>query len=232
MDARQTARQAMNLLTQELRMVSDGGVVAASADSITIRVPYAFGMVCNISGGTRVASLLPMDSTVFTDALPAGVGYRSGASYAFTSAAITVASSTDTAACRSDSVRTQTGGRLVSISPQSATSAAAVGDLMYLYETVTYKFATSALLPGRRALWRRVSGGAAEEMLTPFAATARFAFLTGTRLTLTTTVPSPLTNLRGVELRLIAESETTPTGQASPSEYDLRPRVRFGNYAN
>lgn len=44
LEARQTARAAMNVMLPELRMVSDGGLVAADPDSVTVRVPYVFGI--------------------------------------------------------------------------------------------------------------------------------------------------------------------------------------------
>lgn len=229
MEARQIARQAMNLITTELQMVSDGGVIAVSADSITVRVPYAFGMLCRSSGSKRTAALMPADSVAWANAVVGGVAWRTGTTYTFGSG-ISVATSTDTAECTADSIRAQSGGRLVSLTPANVTSAASSGDIMYLYEKVTYKFASSAALSGRRALWR-TSGGVSEELLAPFADSARFAYLTGSRLSVTTTVPASVDSLRGLELRLIAESVSTPSGRTTPMEYDLRPRVRFGNYA-
>ena len=43
MTARQTARAAMNVMAVELRMVSDSGLVAAAAESVTVRVVYSCG---------------------------------------------------------------------------------------------------------------------------------------------------------------------------------------------
>jgi prepilin-type N-terminal cleavage/methylation domain-containing protein len=227
MEARQTSRQAMNLLATELRMVSDNGVVQVSFDSITARVPFAFGMLCGVSGGAQIATLLPSDSAAWANALSPGVAYRSGGSFT-PAGGITVSASTASSACTADSIREVSGGRLVALSPANVLSSANTGDLMYLYETVTYRFATSGELAGRRALYR-VSGGTAEELLAPFASTAGFAYLTGSRLAVTTTAPTDLDSISGFELRLIAESSVTPSGRTAPITYDLRPRVRLGN---
>lgn len=229
METRQIARQALGLLSNELRMVSDSGVVAVAADSIVIRVPYAYGMLCGISSGSRIASVLPYDSIAWAQAQSPRVAYRSGSRWHPTTATVTVATSTATT-CDADSIKVLSGGRLVSLSPSSATSTANSGDLFYLYETVTYKFATSTSLSGRRALFRR-SGSTTEELLVPFSSSARFAFLTGSRLTLTTTAPSSLNNLSGLELRLISQSTAIAGGKTTYTEYDFRPRVRFGNKA-
>jgi hypothetical protein len=110
----------------------------------------------------------------------------------------------------------------------SSTSLAPAGTIFYLYQTVTYRFATSATLPGRRALWRSTSA-ANEELLAPFASTARFAFLVGSRLTVQTTVPGSLAEIRGLELRLTGESESAPVGSAAPMQFPLSPRVKFMN---
>ena len=60
--ARNVSRDAMNIMLTDLRMVQDsGGLVAASRDSVTVRIPLAFGLVCSTSGGTTVA-LLPADA--------------------------------------------------------------------------------------------------------------------------------------------------------------------------
>lgn len=58
-DARAVTRQARNLVQSELSMVDvGGGVVAASSDSITVRVPIAFGLYCS----ANTMMVLPTDS--------------------------------------------------------------------------------------------------------------------------------------------------------------------------
>ena len=229
MEARQTARQAMTLLATEMRRVSDRGVIQATADTVHLRVPYAFGMLCEVSGGARLASLLPYDSASWANAGQSLLTWRSGGGYG-PGQGVTVTTATDPAPCDTDSIRVIPGGRLVNLSPPSASSGANAGDIMYIYERVKYFFGASTSMPGRRALFRQ-AGGSTEELLFPFASTARFAFLTGSRLTLSTTPPADIDDLRGLELRLIAESSTTPSGRTAPMTYDLRPRVRFGNLA-
>src|SRR5688572_32640870 len=50
--ARSVSRGAMNLMMSELRMLeSGGGIVAASPTSVTVRAPYALGVVCGATGG-------------------------------------------------------------------------------------------------------------------------------------------------------------------------------------
>ncbi len=68
-EARSTSRAALNMILSDLRMVEAiGGREAAAPQSITVRVPYSFGIVCTSVAGTAVVSLLPTDPTTFASA--------------------------------------------------------------------------------------------------------------------------------------------------------------------
>ena len=84
-------------------------------------------------------------------------------------------------------------------------------------------------MPGRMALWRQVNGGALVEMIAPFATDARFAFLMGSQLAVQEVAPADLETVQGLELRLFAESETTPEGASAPARFEMRARVKFTN---
>jgi prepilin-type N-terminal cleavage/methylation domain-containing protein len=222
LEARQTSRSAMHAITAEMRMVTDGGLVAATADSVTMRIPYVFGVLCR----NQTAAIMPTDSVIFANAVPAGIAYRLlNGTYQFNTA-ITMTMGGTASNCTSDSIQMVPGGQRITLSAAVAPS----GTVFYFYQTVTFKFATSTQLPGRRALWRRVGGAAAEEILSPFAAGARFAFLTGSRLTVQLS-PPPVSQIQGLELRLVGESVAPPNGQAAPTQYELSPRVKFVNRA-
>jgi prepilin-type N-terminal cleavage/methylation domain-containing protein len=221
LEARQTARAAMNVVITELRMVSDSGLLAASADSVRVRVPYAFGVLCR----NGYALLAPPDSAAYAAAVPGGLAYlQANGGYRFNASVTVTGTTTSTTECDKDSLRLVPGGKRITLSSVSLPAAA----IFYLYQTVTYKFAPSVALPGRRALWRNTSAGN-EELLAPFASSARFAFLVGSRLTVQTTVPGSLLQIRGLELRLTGESETAPAGASAPTQFPLSPRVKYMN---
>lgn len=223
LEARQTARAAMNVVLPELRMVSDSGLRAAHRDSVTVRVPYAFGVLCQ----NEYAVLAPPDSTVYASAQHAGIAVQLASGlYGFDSTVTVTGTTTNTANCDADSIRAIPGGTRITL---STAGLAPPGRLFYLYQQVTYKFAPSAALAGRRALWRHAKGGTAEELLAPFDTAARFVFLVGPRLTPQTAVPSPLSAVRGLELRLVGASVATAQGTSSPTVFALHPRVRFAN---
>ena len=55
--------------------------------------------------------------------------------------------------CTAANITTMTGGRVIAVTPVLP-AAAAVGDVVFLYQRLRYEFADSGVLPGRRALWR------------------------------------------------------------------------------
>jgi prepilin-type N-terminal cleavage/methylation domain-containing protein len=95
--ARSAARNSMNVMLAELRMVQDrGGVTAVGGDnkSITVNVPYRFGLFCGTSGTTSTVSMLPIDSMTAAMASFAGYAWRARSSGAYTNVAgATVANS-------------------------------------------------------------------------------------------------------------------------------------------
>ena len=236
MEARLTARAAMYSMIGELQDVSDGGLLAASKDSVTLRVPYAFGMLCGTKGVTT-ASLLPADSLTYATALPDSVAVRTDSGAYVVLRVTSVSGTPDPAECTADSIRVVPGGTLIGLTIQGPAPPA--GALFFLSQPVTYHFRPSVDLPGRRALWRRAGSVAYEEMAAPFDSSARFAFLmqrdlahADTRATFPTAPKhhaAALDSVRGLELRLTGASVATPQGASGPQTFALWPRVIFGN---
>jgi hypothetical protein len=78
-------------------------------------------------------------------------------------------------------------------------------------------------------LFRRVGSGTADEILGPYESTARFKFYELTNTTSQTTVPSPLTNMRGIELKLDAASPTRASNRATNETISLTTAIFFRN---
>lgn len=230
--ARQGARAAMNTMAVELRMVGDGGLLAASPDSITARIPYAFGMSCESVTGILIVSLVPTDSLMYASAVHDGFAWRDDAgTYSYWDKS-SVASSSETAACEADSIRVLPGGMLVGIS-NGPVVPVPPGKILYLHQVVTYRFGASSELPGRVGLWRKVGAAPYEEIIVPFDTAAGFACLVGANLQVETCPPTGgLTAVRGLELRLISASERTPQGSGVPETFSLITKVLFLNKLN
>jgi len=234
MRARSGARASVNVLVDEMRMVSgSGAVVQANADSITLRVPYAWGVACARIFGFTIASMLPTDSATFAAATPSGYAWRrSNGNYVFEDGAAYFGS-VPTTPCgwAGVSVLSAPGwsARAIAVTQDLLTDTAAA---IYLYQRIRYSLAASVELPGQLALWRHViSTGVREEMVAPFDTASGFSFLVGTRYTAQAAPPAPLDSLRGVRMRLVALSETPPQGRTQRTKFDVSVDIYFRNYA-
>jgi prepilin-type N-terminal cleavage/methylation domain-containing protein len=224
-DARQVTRNAMNIMQTELSMVEAGnGVVAATNDSVTVRMPYAWGVFC--SSATML--VLPVDSALFAMATFAGYAIKdttATGAYTYTASGTTPTAGTATNCTGLASpITAPTNGSYLSVSGSSGTQ----GAPMFLWQTITYKFANSTLFSGQRGLYRRVGTGTPEEILGPFQSTAEFGFYNLYADTAQTTVPT-LTDIRGVELRLYAQSQTRASNRATPETVNVKTAIFFRN---
>jgi hypothetical protein len=247
--ARMVARSAVNVVMNDVRPVDPSwGIEAASSTSITVKSPYALGMVCASTTTVQTIALLPVDSVIFAVSGYSGFAWRSaGGAYTAVSGGTITSTYTVPASC------TATANIVPITAPASApnqktvvvtvtlasamASPIAVGTVVVLYRRVRFYFANSAQtgLTTRTALWRNyldAAGGAATEMVVPFASTAAFNFYISGATTSQTTVPGDLTTLRGFELFLPGESENTPRQRSVPEESDLTTAVFFINAAS
>ncbi len=243
LSSRQSARAALNTVLSELSMVADT-VVVATRDSMTVRVPVAFGITCRAVPATsdRIVSLLPVDSVAWAGLDTVGLlwRYRTGDYQRVNMIGIaTTWTPADSGRCTADSVRMLPGGKLIKVFSISKFPLAPAVDslaMVVMYSRVTYAFAPSADLPGRIGLWRKPHNGVAEELVAPFDTSARFAYLMGgsgaTTLSVQTndiTTPAGLDSILGVELRLYAASESMAQGTSAYQIFPLKTHVRFAN---
>lgn len=223
-DARAVSRNAVNIMSDEFRMIEPGGVTAASTTSITVRLPYRMGIYCSASTGT----FLPIDSLIGATAVYQGYAQRAQTSPgAWTYVATTTAPTTGNAAdCTgAPGITPIPNGALLTLSPAVTETA---GAPLLLFQIVTYSLAPSTLVPGRTALWRTVTGGATEELATPFDASSVFRFYAG-GATSQAAVPGMLSTITGVELVLVGESTRNSPGTNAPEEQTARVSIFLRN---
>ena len=230
--ARGVSRGALNVMMSELRMVAvPGGVIAAAADSIVVRVPYAFGVLCGSSAVASTISLVPMDSLAYAEGGITGYAWRdSTGNYTYQNAGFTAAPGLATD-CAAASITTLPRGKVVTVTP-IVPAAAVPGTAIFLYRRIEFKFAASTALPGRRALWRRnVGANTREELVSPFDASARFRFFVNGSAVAQANPPAFLANLRGLELRLAGASDRAALTTGAPTTAELQTAVFFMNRA-
>jgi prepilin-type N-terminal cleavage/methylation domain-containing protein len=243
MRARSGARAALNALSGELRAVTDGGLVdgvGTGPDSITVRVPYAFGVACQQPPfpSVIVVSLLPTDSAIFSASRASTSGYAwrdNTGTFRFKEPAV-VSIRLPAVLCwpTSQPIATlsATGWYASTVAVSPPVVATPPGAIVYLYQTVRYSFKVSNEIPGRRALFRQVMpGGTLDELVAPFDGSARFEFLVGGAYTLQSTPPGVLDSVRGVRVKLVGASETAPEGRSQPVTFDLTTDILFRNNA-
>jgi prepilin-type N-terminal cleavage/methylation domain-containing protein len=233
--ARGGARAALNVLANDLRMVSDSGLVAAAHDSVTVRVPFAFGVACAQSGGTTIVSLLPSDSASYFSASISGYAWRdTTTSYVFVQPATVSNPNANLSFCTGATppITTLTASawtaRAVAVSPNDVRTPP--GAVVYLYQLVRYAFAPSGQLPGRIGLWRTVlSTGQRDELVAPFDTSASFQFLDSVYAP-HVAPPANLTKVQGLRLLLVATSEQAPEGRTKPTTFNITTNVLFQNH--
>jgi hypothetical protein len=249
--ARSVARGGVNRLITDLRAVeATGGITLAAAggQDFTVRVPYAFGVMCQTAvggAGPTTLSLLPVDSAMYAAPGYSGFAYRAAAggyTYVANTTAIAVgAAATCTGALPApQGINVADGGIVPAIngSPTgrivilagAVPATTPVGSIFFLYRTIRYQFKNSTALPGRTGLFRTmVNGGAEEEIATPFDATARVNFYVLNAGVAQAAVPALLGNIRGLELVLNGQSERTPGGSIAPKSANVTTSVFFEN---
>ena len=243
-EARSVSRGGINRLLSDLRTVeAAGGMVAAAAggQDFTVRVPYAFGVLCGIAANVYTVSLLPIDSTMFAEPGYTGFAIRANATGVYVHHPSNLLNLTGSGAlCLNglyDSISTvpalngSPAGRVVNLTRTAGALVPAPlrGSIIYLYRHVRYEFKASVAIPGRTGLWRTmVTGGTTEELAAPFDATARVNFYNLDAMPAQAAVPT-LGNIRGLELRLNGMSERTPAGSAAPKTANMTTSVFFEN---
>ena len=236
MQARSGGRAALNVLASDLRMVTDSGLLGASHDSVTLRVPYAFGVACGQASGRTSVSLVPTDSAAYAAATASGYAWQdSTGGYVFVEPGAVVGGVVSACSGLTPPITTLSASagwsaRVVQVSPNDVRTPQ--GAVVYLYQIVRYAFAPSTQIPGRVALWRTVlATGQRDELVAPFDSTSGFAFLVGSSLTEQASPPADLTTVRGLRVTLISASERPPEGRTTPVTFNLTADVLFQNHS-
>jgi len=237
--ARNVSRASLNRVVSDFRMIeATGGVLAASPTSLTIRIPYAIGVMCANSGTGTVLSLLPVDSTTYADAGFYGYAWRNFQTgvYSYVENPATESAGDYTAVCTGVNLTTVTSGKVVLVTP-ALPIGAGLGTPVFLYSKVRYDLKASTAVPGRLGLYRtNISPSGAEtseELVAPFANTASWKFYSVNSGSLpTVNPPANLADIRGLELHLDGISEYVAPAMTSNESAPFTTAVFFKNRTN
>jgi len=242
--SRTAARSAMNILITDLRMTQDnGGVTALDAtnnQSVDVRVPIGFGVVCSTAGTSLIMAMAPVDSFQYASMKFGGYGVRNATTGIYSYVAGGTITSADVSNCHggpkiyADTV-TMGGrqGKVVQVTGNVPVGTVA-GSMAMIWQSVRYQFAASKVYSGRLGLWRIVTSGSppdSNELIAPFSSTARFKYYTtmNPKDTAKTTTPTDLTTIRGLQIYLAAEAGDTVPGRTGPKKSPLTTAVFFKN---
>jgi prepilin-type N-terminal cleavage/methylation domain-containing protein len=237
--ARNVSRASLNRVVSDFRMIeATGGVIAASATSLTIRVPFAIGIICkNLPGGATALSLLPVDSTTYVNAGFYGYAWRNSSTgvYTYVENPATEANGV-VADCTSVNVTAVPNGRTVQITPAAPVNAG-LGTPVFLYSKIKYEFKASTAVPGKLGLYRTTIAPngttTQEELVAPFANTAHWEFYTINGGTVPqAAVPGNLADIRGLDLHLDGTSESIAPGRTTVEQAPFTTAVFFKNRTN
>jgi hypothetical protein len=125
------------------------------------------------------------------------------------------------------SINGRTGG-VYSVTSSTAPTTMGPGWPIMWFQSVTYSFAASSMFPGKVGLYRTVGTGTPEELMAPFASTARFKYYQAGDDVSRTTAPA-LSDIRGLEMDLTTEGQRKPAGSASYAQNQMVTSVFFKN---
>ena len=232
--ARYVSRTAVNAALSDLRMVeATGGMVSATSSKVVVRVPYAMGIVCANTGALTTVALWPVDTLAYAGAGFSGYAWRDSTGvYTYVESSVTLGVGT-AATCTAAGVTVLPKGTVITVAPgmpAAIPAATAVGSPLFLFQRLTYEFKASTVLSGRTSLWRTVNAtSVASELVGPFDSTAKFRFYNLNADSAQSAVPSPITNIYGLELDLNGQSESAPEGTSSYKTAKLTTAVFFNN---
>jgi prepilin-type N-terminal cleavage/methylation domain-containing protein len=243
--ARNVSRASLNRVVSDFRMIEAGGaVVAASSTSLTIRVPFAIGVMCgNPNTSETSVSILPVDSMTYSKSPFYGYAWRNYQtgkySYVESPASRSTADAGEIAVCTNVNVTTVPGGKVIVLSPMLPTGSglAGLGTPVFLYSMIRYEFKTSTAVPGKIGLYRTSiapgGGETAEELVAPFANTANWKFFVVNGGTVAqTNPPAVLSDIRGLELHLDGNSEAIAATKTLSESAPFTTAVFFKNRVN
>lgn len=244
--SRTAARSAMNIMITDLRMTQDNGGVAyldgTNHRRVDVRVPVAFGVVCEVTASRVVMAITPVDSFALSSIKYGGYAVRNSTTGLYSYVEGGGLDAADVTYCHSGGVSIYAdtvtmGGRQGKVVQVTGTPPAGtvVGSMAMIWQRVEYLFDSSKVFNKRAGLYRIVSDASSadtSELIAPFSWTARFSYFTNppqAKDTATTSAPANLNTVRGIKVNLAAEASDTVPGYAGPKKSPLTTAVFFKN---
>lgn len=161
-EVQQVSRAALELMSSELRAMGSGGLVRAGRDSITFRVPRAWGIVCEAGPGNRLNAVFPSVPGIdFGVNVGLGVAMVPDANGGLEWVAGVTGVGPPENECGGQQLAEGAAGRTLVLDrevPPDIASSLVYGAVMSLHETISYRSSTSGSVEGRW-IQRRIGEG-------------------------------------------------------------------------
>ena len=162
-EVQQNSRAAIELIGSELRTIPGGeALVRADEDSLTIRTPRFWGVVCAVTGATTLDVAFPAIAGA-SWSINNGTGLVvdvGTATPAWTTAVGVSAIGNAGTNCNGEALTAGTERRSLTLTaaPMNGTTGPAIGNNLYIYDQVTYRTGSGGSVPG---VWiqRRLGDG-------------------------------------------------------------------------
>jgi len=244
--SRTVARSAMNIMITDLRMTQDYGGVAyldgTDNRRVDVKVPVAFGVVCQVHSDKLILALTPVDSFQLATMKYGGFAVRDGTTGIYSYVSGGAMTSSDVNNCHSGGIAIYAdtitmGGRQGNVVQVTGVppGISAVGSMAMIWQTVSYAFGASKAYSGRLGLYRILTDATttdSSELIAPFSTSARFSYFTNppqAKDTATNTAPTDLNTVRGLKILLAAEASDTVPGYTGPKKSPVTTAVFFKN---
>jgi hypothetical protein len=208
----ENARAMKEMVESEIRGVAAGGVTTADSSRMVVRSNLAIGVVCGYLGGD-VDVFIPAWASSTDSTEIGGFGYRSSAGvweyHDRTWTQLHATGSQPAAVCAGNGADT-TGVSssfywMNYIDDDTGLAASTmVGSVVMFYRRTEFKFNSSSLISGDRALFWGLEGGTLRELVTGMAPGAHFEFRTGTNTWSKSVTGGSLANINAV--RVVAQA--------------------------
>ena len=244
--ARSVARNSMNVILSDLRMVQDTlGVefISDNGRTLRVRVPYAFGLVCASSALNLTASMVPVDSAVAGMAEYGGYAWRNATTGLYTYVAPPAPTSVNAPAAGTAATCTGSGvgqARIATVNVNGRNGSIVLltpGDIsalptnpVFYWQRITYQFAPSTAFSGKWGLYRQVGTRATEEIMGPFDDKARFrTYWAGDDTSRTVITLADTARIKGLDIVLSGVSQKVAAGMSGPAKARIVSSVFFKN---
>lgn len=184
-EVQDNVRVATDLVTRELRVAVEGGILVAGPRTLTVRSPVVMAVVCNRQGAPNADIYTESGASGLDTTEVAGIAIRGDGGWTYAEASWSQLDGNDQQSARrcfdngADTAGAADRFQRLRGMNQVFDEPPVEGDVVMLFRDTTFKVQGSVLAPGELALFRGVGDADLVEFATGIDTTFAFSFRTG-----------------------------------------------------